>query len=480
MEKLSDDVLLMVLEELEEAEDILTFRVVCKRFAALALHPAVWRNFDVNYDKPYCSCPLLRMAPCIDTISIRLPAEGCLQRACTATRCAAARLCIGVDGASHAGHAAAIISRQETLGRLIDVEIEISSAVAAGDACMLLNMLASTSRLKSLCVMDRGEDRLPTAHNRILANTVVAPSLREFGCTLYALTEPFVQFILSEHAATIEEVNLGGSPSTLSMTSIAPLLAGVTNLRELTGSYLPGMEALAACKSLSVLHLIMFHTESLSGPAVAGSAQLLQRAEQLREVTLEYEPAVRSVADVGADLVLALAASGRSRVERLHIINYGCGCVGNPPLLQLLVSALPSLSALRCLVLENGAKKPDALLMAIRPDVAPSLQRVEVCLSEGCAHFWLHGDTVKTVMAANPSLHIKLDASRLVCGGNTARCGACQLGCHGELRGDGTLRRDLTSGSFPCVPCIFSHDPMDECSEDHSENSSELWIHLPL
>ncbi|XP_052129882.1 uncharacterized protein LOC113215177 isoform X2 [Frankliniella occidentalis] len=472
MEMLPDEVLLMVLEELGDARDILACRLVCKRLAALALHPAVWRDFYFGSTDPRCVCPVMRLVPCIDSIDAQLPEKGCRQWAYATTRCAAKSLRLRVDGAGQAVYAAAIISRHEALGRLIDVDIEIRATVVT-DVTVLLGTLASTINLKKLFVYLNPEAEGTSTTAPILGGLVVTPSLREFDCNLVPLTERFVKSILSQHAATLEEVDLGGSASSLTCTSAAPLLAAVTNLTKLTCCCLPGMEALTACKSLEVLEITV-HAESLNQPAVAGVAKLLRRAEQLREVSLEYAPAVRSLADFGAELVSALASSGRSRVETLRINNYrhDTDYVGDCPLPQLLVSALPSLSALRCLSLEIDGAQRDAFLLAIRPDLAPALQRVEVWVFDGCGHAWIHGDTVKAVLSVNPSLHLILDVLERVCK-DDERCQACELDCHAELRVDRAGR----TWSFPSV---YSHDPLDECPEDHIGDSSELWIHLPF
>ncbi|XP_052124754.1 uncharacterized protein LOC113204184 [Frankliniella occidentalis] len=371
MEVLPDDVWLMVLEKLEEAADVLACRLVCKRLAALAVHPAVWRHLEVGQSKPYCSCPVLRLAPCLDSISVHLPAKGCTQWAFASTRCAAAKLYIPIKGRSHAGLAAAIICKQEMLGRLTDVEIEMRS-VAVTDVPILLGTLASTSRLTRICVyVYLGGNQLPNTPAPILGGTAVTPSLREFECNLSPLTEPFVKSILSQHATTLEDVLLDFPLSSLTCTSTALILAGVTNLRMLVCDCFPGMESLVACKSLKVLALTV-NTESHYRPAVAGLAKLLRGAEQLRKVNLTYKPAVRSPTDLGGELVLALASSGRSCVETLHITNrcYPFFSVEYTPLPELVASALPSLPALRHLNLQDNAKRPDALLLAIRPDVS--------------------------------------------------------------------------------------------------------------
>ncbi|XP_052120646.1 uncharacterized protein LOC113206215 isoform X3 [Frankliniella occidentalis] len=464
MEMLPDDVLLMVLEELYEEADIFACRLVCKRLAALALHPAVWRNFYLSCFETHCVCPVLRLAPCLADMYIKLPANGCHQWAFASTRCAVKSLWIFVDGSSNAAHAAAIICKQEINGRLTDVHIEIRSEAVA-EVTMLLGMLASTSRLEMLRVEAYLPEHLLSTTTAPMVTAAVASSLRDFTCRLSAFTEPFVNFILSEHAATLEVVDLDPSPSSWMFTSTAPLLVGATNLSKLTCCCLPGMEALTACKSLKVLELTV-HTESLNRPVVAGVATLLRGAEHLREVSLQYEPAVRSVTDVGAELVLALA-SGRSRVETLIIQNYVSGCGENSPLHQPVVSALPSLPALRRLKLAENLDNPDQILLAISPDVAPALQKVEVNLGEGCAHSWIHGDTVKSVFTLNPTLHVHVSSSKIGCS-DGAHCQACKLDCHAKLRAVGWFYHWL-----------FSHDPADQCSVEHPVGS-EHWIHLPL
>ncbi|XP_026290566.1 uncharacterized protein LOC113215177 isoform X1 [Frankliniella occidentalis] len=481
METLPDDVWLLVLEKLMRStvdRDIFNCRLVCKRLAVLVLHPSLWRGRTLRgvSSPPVCACPVLRLVPCLEKMLLHLPEEGCRQWSYASTRCAAAKLAINVNKGT--SYAAAVICRQEMLGRLKRVVVYFDPDAddgALSEVSVLLGTLASTSRLERLCVVVYAAKKpMPTTPAPFLASTTVASSLRKFRCTLSPLFEPFVRFILSEHAATLEKVDLGESDSSLAFSSTAPLLAGVTNLSKLTCSCLPGLEVLATCKTLRVLELNV-HTRSLNRQTVAGVAKLLRRAEHLREVKLEYWPAVRSVADVGADLVSALAASGRSRVETLLIYNYILRPDGveNAPLLQVVARALPSLSALRRLSLEENATNLDDLLLAITPDVAPSLQRVELKLmGKDCAHSWLHCDTVKTVMSVNPSLHLLLHdyVVKRYCTDNEERCQACKLECHEEIMARSRYWHPL---------CLFSHDPMAACLENHTKRSYEDWIHLP-
>ncbi|XP_052125717.1 uncharacterized protein LOC113211805 isoform X2 [Frankliniella occidentalis] len=500
MELLPDDLLLKVMQYLD-VPDLFACRLVCKRLGALAFDRDAWRHRKLEtsfHDGLFpwvaglhaprapampCVCPVLRLAPCLRELGLDLPPQRC-RLAYTSTRCAVEELrlsiCMGhrpdsSSGVSSAYQAAAVLSRQESLGRLRRLRFDLNPGT---DAPAFIATMASTPGLEELRVL---EICAPDWSNPVMGCTVLESSLRLFQYTLSnTVSEQFANFILSGHAATLEVVDLGKSPSEVTFKSTASLLAGVLNLRELTCCTIPGLEVLADCETLRVLNLVV-GTKRQHKSAGASAAKLLRGAKHLREVELQYKPLASKDSNVGVDLVMALA-QGKScgRVEKLSIVNtldededdydFDLDGVEKPlPQLKALICALPSLSGMRHLRIVADMN-PEKLLSAISPATAPSLEIVELPLPRlACAHAFIHGSEVKTVLAANPLLHIKL--CNPICYCKQKECQPCKTPkCHKQLR-------DVEYGS---TLVLFSHDPSDKCSRAHSPTKYNLWIHIPL
>ncbi|XP_026290562.1 uncharacterized protein LOC113215176 isoform X1 [Frankliniella occidentalis] len=464
MDQLPDNVLVLVLQHVE-VRDLFTCRLVCKRLGRLAMLPDVWRHQNLHRGSAAYSPALvslvLRLAPRLRLLYVRLSAEKRYQWAYASTRCAVAklRLKVGGKGATGASDAAAMICRQEMLGRLESIHIGIHIPRAI-EVPTLWGTLASTSRLKSLRVIVQNlalaDWTPPITAAPVLSTPVLTSSLGAFRSDLLPGLTPYASKILAGHAPTLERVVLKGGAHSMTSTTTASLLAAMPNLKVLECCNLPGLSAVAACELLEVLHLTI-RTEIENRPHAAEAAKLLLRSKHLRDVRLEYAPAISSTADVGADIVLALASSG-SPLEKLAITNKGCGG-GHFPQMYPLMSALPRLGALRRLQVDAQA---DFLLLAITPTTAPALEQVDVSLSDGvCAHAWCHGDAVKTAVPANPSLHIRFKASTVVYCGENSCAEACSVGCH-------TVLRDRIAVNGETCFLLFSHDTATKCSLDHT------------
>ncbi|XP_052130057.1 uncharacterized protein LOC113214181 isoform X3 [Frankliniella occidentalis] len=453
LERLPDDVLVLVLRYLDVGS-LLACRLVCKRLGALALHGDAWRHRVVGgfVGGCACVCPELRLAPCVRVLCFytelhdRVP---CREAALAWTRCAAAELCLEVsDGSDNALAAAALINRQQALGRLKSLRVELYSSKPAVIS-VLTETCASTHGLVKLEVEVWG-GRLPTPFQTEC--TISAPSLRHFKCVLSPEMEPFVNLILAGHAATLETVDLNSEASGMFCVATVPLLLGLPKLTKLSCCNIPGVEAVAASHTLRKLELTV-RTETEHRGAVAGAAALLMRAPQLREVKVWYSPCT---ADVGVDVIWALASSGRSPLESLEIENDGNGqyfCH-----LQELIAAMPSLLALRHLRVDVGGnmEKLDELALAITPATAPALRSVKLGLGTGlCGHACLHRDAFKTNMSKNPLLHLGLSALPQYCG--ILSCEACGVGCH-------EVMKKFESYDF----YLFWHDFDTKCPQDHS------------
>ncbi|XP_052131009.1 uncharacterized protein LOC113212275 [Frankliniella occidentalis] len=344
MERLSDDVVLLVLQYVG-VDDLFTCRLVCKRLGGLALHPGVWRYRRSHSWRPERRenvCRLLRLAPRLAWLSFDFPPKQDVHSALYATtRCAVRELMthVYVDGGVHA---ALFLRNQEALGQLRVVTLWLTDRRGPIDA-VLLGTVASSSILEKLTVRS-GWDHWDSGLAAAIRHTTIAqPSLKYLNCRLNSNSQPFVDLVLAGHAATLEVVSLGETT-----TSTGSLPECMPNLRVLTCSLLPGMETLAPSLTKVTLHV----TPDMR-PGVLGATEMLRRAPKLRVLTLKYRPAARTSAHVGVDLVEALAWSGRSAVEVLEIDNdWFTELVGVDsddvgieflPQLQPLVRTLPSL-----------------------------------------------------------------------------------------------------------------------------------------
>ncbi|XP_026279618.1 uncharacterized protein LOC113207319 [Frankliniella occidentalis] len=459
MDQLPDDVLVEVMQHLA-VPDLFALRLVCKRLRDLALHRDVWRLRTLKEKNPW-TCTVLRLAPCLRKMALVLPLERC--HVPYTTKCAVADLELRVNRAG-SPHAAFVIRNQEALGRLRRVSVNIQYASYSG-LTVLLGALASTAGLKKL--------ELPTMDwiERSLMGPVVrhprpvsTASLEIFRGSPNLAYEPFCSCILTGHSATLQVVYLDvWNVDTSFGASLAPLMAHMPNLRELHSPLLPGMDALAACASLRD---VSFELTSATQAVLLAAAEFFRRATRLRDVYLNCEKAdsddVPGV--VGVNLALALASSGKSRVQDLTLYNANVEDAVDCHHQQLL-GALPQLPALRYLRLDGP---PEAVLAAISPAAAPALRTLVLrpCPEIRCGHAWLHSDPVRAALTANPLLHIQVftpSESECVL---SKPCETCALGCHPEL-----LYAELL--------CFFSHDPEMECSNEHDVTGGCVWIHIP-
>ncbi|XP_052133036.1 uncharacterized protein LOC127752257, partial [Frankliniella occidentalis] len=368
MERLPNEVLLEVMMYLS-VEDLFACRLVSKRLAALAMHPYLWRRewryvSSHVYNRSRCyACPALRLAPCLTDVSVEVPSARNTPLY-KETRCAVSSLSVGLkEGAAGAAlEAALVIRNQEALGRMTSLHLFMDSDVDASQAAVLLETVALVSGLKKLTVFNS----FPLSEPPINGVYGLWPrsSLTHFSSELSPESEVFCNFVLAAHAATLEDVSLYEGTS----TSTAALLAGMPKLRELECCALPGMEAVAACESLRELTLhITSDTERLE---LRAAAAFLGGATQLLGVVLEYDEGAGSApATLDMDLILALAATGRSRVETLDIYTDPQDDDDDNfcPHARSLLQALPHLPALRAL---SVGCVPDALLLGITPRTA--------------------------------------------------------------------------------------------------------------
>lgn len=431
MEELPDDVLLMAMSLLD-VPDLLACRLVCKRIGDLVLHPDVWRRryfvFGSSRDE---DSTVLRFAPRLEYLSIQLPCSPQQLHLYTATMCAVSelKLCLGPMGSAGLAYAAALIIRnQESLGRLEELEVDFYPE--RGGAALtypLLWALAYTSGLRTLVVYTSGDicDMIPAPY---LVRNAPRPTLKSIHFTISEETVPFCEFVLAAHAPTLEKVNFHScvdffTPALPSATSMASLLAGMPHLRLLEDCPLiPEMEALAACKSLRTMSICVGVG---SRPLVPAGAEFLRRAKELRHVTLKYNA---DIGDVGVDLVLALGSS----VESLHIQFTELYLEKAMPQVQALSRALPRMPAVKWLTLPMTSRE---VLLAITPEANPALRTLELYQgeqeSEGCAHRYLHWDSVVTVLSKNPLLELGVHATYR-CSGKLL-CDWCKLECHREV-----------------------------------------------
>ncbi|XP_052123510.1 uncharacterized protein LOC113205797 isoform X2 [Frankliniella occidentalis] len=289
MEQLPDAALVMVMQYLNR-NDLFTCRLVCKRLGAVAVHPNAWRGRSHMYcnSTAFRACPVLRIAPCLNYLEIHMLSEEmfqCCQLMLATTRCAVRSVAVSLSGSERGvlRLAALLLRRQEALGGLRAVKIELCEEDENGDdASVLLATVASMPDLKRLVVAG-----ITANKPNLVSHYFTSSSLEYFECELRPESASFCTFIIAAHANALQEVDLAGRPMEWicsSSTSLAPLLAGLPNLRKLRSRMLPGLEALADSTSLRELSLVVRPADQ---PGVGGAAALLSRAKQLRAVTLE-------------------------------------------------------------------------------------------------------------------------------------------------------------------------------------------------
>ncbi|XP_052125900.1 uncharacterized protein LOC113207318 isoform X2 [Frankliniella occidentalis] len=460
MESLPDDVLLEVMQYVA-VPDLFACRLVCKRFLDLVQHGDVWRLRQLDETDPWM-CTVLRLAPCLEEMRLALPLKRC--HTPFTTKCAVADLALDFrdsDTPLDAVQAAFVIRHQAALGRLKRIEVSYLE-LPYFEWAVLSGTLASTAGLEALQLDVRVIGSPAPAP--VLHGAVSTASLEAFFCILVPELEPFCRCILTVHSATLHVVTLNDHwrdqrhYSTTTATWLAPRLAGMPNLTHLQCTLLPGMEALATCSSLRSVRI---DVQSNAPELIRGAAAFLRHATQLRQVCLLcINPSIHPLSDVGKDLVVALASSGKSRVMQLSISypnkNSDADFSAQPP-----VEALSSLPVLESLSITG---LPEEVLPGISPTTTPALRTLAICPVEppkGCAHAWMHSDAVRAVLSLNPLLHIKLSFSKGSCQGEL--CQWCSMGCHRDMWG------------FKRI-AVFSHDPSVKCLQNHSDD--RFWIHV--
>ncbi|XP_052124741.1 uncharacterized protein LOC113206776 [Frankliniella occidentalis] len=407
MDRLPDDALLEVLKRLDVA-DLLACRLVCKRLAALALHPDAWRHRHVV--ESGCLCPTLRLAPCLARLEVkvrsrRLTLKGrCTQEYAT-TCCAAAQLHLTVEDYSEED-AALIIRRQGLLGRLKRLEVTWRDSSIALDDSVLLTAVASTSGLHVLRVRLRFMPSNKTDMSILTKNllSIAVPcSIREFECGGPGgpgTIEPFVNYVLERHAAALETVDLlpdwcwtWGRNSSVS-TSTAAQLAGLPKLRSLACHLFPEV---TACKTLRFLKLGLLKGSGL----VQG---LFRHVEQLQEVALSMVYTELSQSDVLSETILALTGSHLKSLMVAYETTDAAPVAHNDRWSQALLSVLPLLPALQDLAVSWPT---DQLLRGINPITSPALRRLILSCPErtgACPQALVHTGAVRDLFSANPSV----------------------------------------------------------------------------
>ncbi|XP_026280139.1 uncharacterized protein LOC113207699 [Frankliniella occidentalis] len=466
MEQLPDDVLVMTMKKYLGVEDVIGCRLVCKRFAALALHPDVWRGRRIDRRYPHIrakrySTTVLHLAPCLEFYSTDMVP------ALITTRCAISelRLRVAKEGFIAAEYALAV-RNQEALGRLKSLHLEYYSQcysqVTGGDA--LMSTLALCCGLETL--------EISSSVPRTLRPVVHGPSsasLKTFKCELIRNSASFVNTILAAHASTLENVDLEVSYQSLferyncwNSDDTARLLAGTPKLRWLVSSVLPGLEAVAvaARETLRILGLDFIAKDQ---PAVTEAARTLRKATKLKNVSLTFrddDDDDSSRPDFCGEVIEAIASPSID-----YLLLRGC-----PPM-EALARKLPGLPALSLLVVCTPLDDElDKLLLAITPHAAPALRTLQLESHDDnyCTHAWMHRDAVSTVLTANPLLHIQVKYTTMC---EEDVCPACSLGCHKD---DDETAENWELGVHLQ---LFSHDH-DKCPapEKHETHGMQIQI----
>ncbi|XP_026280137.1 uncharacterized protein LOC113207696 [Frankliniella occidentalis] len=461
MEQLPDDVLVMTMKKYLGVEDVIGCRLVCKRFAALALHPDVWRGrriFRSTLSRArHYATTVLHLAPCLLEVY-----STDMFPALITTRCAIKHLTLQVAKEGFiASEYALVVRNQEALGRLRGLYLGCYHQVTGGDA--LMSTLALCCGLETL--------EFSSCVPRTLRPVVHGPpsaSLKKFKCELIKNSASFVNTMLAAHASILEDVELNVSHKSLfesynswNSDETARLLAGTPKLRRLISSVLPGLEAVAvaARETLRSLGLDFIAKDQ---PAVREAARTLRKATKLENVFLTFldDGDDSSRPDFCGEVIEAIASTSVD-----YLLLRGC-----PPM-ESLARKLPGLPALSLLVVCTPLDDElDKLLLAITPHAAPALRTLQLESHDDhyCTHAWMHRDAVSTVLTANPLLHIQVEYTRRC---EEDVCPACSLGCHkddDETAENWELGVDLQ---------LFSHDH-DKCPvpEEHETYGMQIQI----
>ncbi|XP_052122741.1 uncharacterized protein LOC127749282 [Frankliniella occidentalis] len=363
MDHLPDDVLLVVMSHLR-TWDLFSCRLVCKRFAPLALHPEVWRHRNLwePFNRDYVNvlfCPVLRLAPCLDDLRITLPSPHTCHSLFTGP-CATKRLYIEIREPSGAAQAALLIRHQRELGRLkgihlhlLDEQSGLRPEFSVADTSVLFGTVVSTPGLHYLDISPAGDELLPIKSSPRWLHPTIEASMTDFSCPWSPALEHFFNCMLAVHAASLEVVEMREYTFEFNSPSTVALLAQLPALVELFCSVFPGMEALAECATLRHIHLEINPQKDHVRAYAPAAASFLRRARQLRTLQLKYE----DEGDVGVELITALASSGRSGVEVLRIDYDPCDIEAHLP---ELLGALASLPALRRLIVNVEKDSPHA------------------------------------------------------------------------------------------------------------------------
>ncbi|XP_052119616.1 uncharacterized protein LOC127748785 [Frankliniella occidentalis] len=455
MEQLPDDVLVRTMKKFLGVEDVIGCRLVCKRFAALALHPDVWRGrqiYSISHRKHFEA--VLHLAPCLKSFTTDMA------RTLITTRCAIKNLGLRVEKEDfNAAEHALVVRNQEALGRLRNLHIACYSEVTGGDA--LLRTLAMCCGLETLKI----STCVPRTLRPVVHGTLSA-SLRKFNCELIPNSASFVNTILAAHSSTLEDVDLGVGPESWFLSynewnsdETMRLLAGIPKLRRLVSSVLPGLENVAVA-ARETLQSLVFAFVAKDQPAVAEAARALRKANKLDMVYLTFvdDGTDHSRPDSCGEVIEAIASP---------FVDY-LGLRNRPPI-ESLARKLVGLPALSLLGMFDTPldDELDKLLLAITPYTAPALRRLRLEEEVGgnkCTHAWMHRDAVITALSANPLLHILVEFNKMC---KKDECPVCASGCHqGE---------DQVDWEDKCELHLFSHD-LGKCPvpKDHEWNTNEI------
>ncbi|XP_052127437.1 uncharacterized protein LOC127750277 isoform X1 [Frankliniella occidentalis] len=450
---LPDDVVLEVLQRLA-VKDVLTCRLVSKRMGELALAPFVWNRRRIELGRR-SDCAVLRLAPCLasmvfgdgDNLRQRLRC-----RHLYTSSCAVRRLAITLDSMHYGGsflapYAARLVKRQASLGRLKTLVLRIhvnDDALSDQDISNFFETVVFARGVEDLAIMAHfGPESEPIIRSSALRRNVSPSTMRKLNCHAEEVElVSYLRSMLTIHAATMETVELRISPRSIDnfeedltpeSTLTARLFTGMPNLCQLNCQLISGLEALASCKSLTILTLSL---DKYMQRGEKGALKLLREAHHLREVTLEcrdarrddfyswYEKRQPCSEDFYLDLVRALASSGKSQVEKLTIYSFRWSGYFRlkQALIPLLAQSLCLLPALKKLELD-GDMDLEELLHSISPATAPNLR----CLGLRHTHVddWVPQgvpkDATRALLLVNPALHLRLDHCRI------PRCQKCKL-----------------------------------------------------
>ncbi|XP_034246411.1 uncharacterized protein LOC117648182 isoform X2 [Thrips palmi] len=324
-----------------------------------------------------------------------------------------------------------IIERLGHCGRLTSLKVTFVPFGNGWEAALgtLLQHVLQTEGLHLLHVLIVDEDAslqpvFPPIPPHI-SDAAVPASLRRlhYEYENSGVLDPFLQLLLTRHAATLESVGVWTVDPRAGV-----LLSAMPHLRKLECLLQEDMRALALPPSLRTLDLdLCVHLETAEPGRVPGLEAFLHAAVvQLDELVLRCGRGSWTDDPEVVELVRCVGGA-RATGSVLRSLAFQSGRGHATVILSPLASALAHLP--RLARLDIGCLPTAAFLEALDGAVLPELTELTVCLTSlrACEHRWMHSVEVRGLMGRYPRLHVVIQSVQYKDG---CQCKFCKMDCH--------------------------------------------------